>query len=197
MLDDLVPLALADRTDLAEREEDLSPLDYARGTLLVKEGNQGLAGLQAGDSLVGVELRVGPESLGCHLDGLLVARSESAQRMLYAVSELAQDVVRDIGRTLGDEIHAHTLAPDQADDLLDLVRKGLRCVVEQHVGLVEEEYELRKVHVTDFRKRYVKLREQPEEECGIKLRLEHQLVGRKHAHHALAAFSGQQVVDVE
>ena len=62
--------------------------------------------------------------------------------MLYTVAQLSQYILWDIGRTLCDEIDTHTLRANQTDDLFYLVEQGLAGTVEEHMGLVEEEYEL-------------------------------------------------------
>jgi hypothetical protein len=72
---------------------------------------------------------------------LLFGRRVGAQGVLDAVAELGQDAFGQVARVLGDEIDADALGADQADDLLDLVDQGLGRVVEQQVGLVEEEDE--------------------------------------------------------
>ena len=65
--------------------------------------------------------------------------------MQDAVAQLACDGIRDIVGTLGDKVHAHSLGTDQADHLLDLVDQRLRGILEEHVGLVEEENQLRQL----------------------------------------------------
>ena len=70
--------------------------------------------------------------------------------MLYAVAQLTEDVFRNIRGTLGDEIDAHALGTNQADHLFYLVEQSLGSVVEQHVGLIEEEYQLRHGKVADL-----------------------------------------------
>ena len=117
--------------------------------------------------------------------------------MLHAVAQLAQDDFRNVAGALGDEVDAHALRADEADDLLYLVEQGLAGAFEQHVGLVEEEDELGQLQVAHLGQLGIELREQPQQECAVELRLHHQLVGSQHAHHALAAFCLQQVVDVE
>ena len=54
-----------------------------------------------------------------------------------------------------------------------------------------------KVHVSDFREGDIELRQQPEQESRINLRLEHQFVGGQDAHDTFATFRGEEVVDVE
>src|SRR3546814_11987108 len=74
----------------------------------------------------------------CFSDGLhrlLVARGESAQRVLNAVAELARDILGNVDGVLRHEIDADALRADQAHDLLDLFserseerRVGKECV---------------------------------------------------------------------
>ena len=71
--------------------------------------------------------------------------------MLNPVSELSENALRYVGRTLGHEIDTHTLAPDESYDLFDLVCQSLWRVVKEHVRLIEEEHQLRQIHVTDLR----------------------------------------------
>ena len=85
--------------------------------------------------------------------------------MLHAVTQLSENVFRYIGRTLGYEINAHSLASDETNHLLYLVNKCFRGILEQHVRLVEEEYKFRKLHITHLRQRAVEFRKQPEQEC--------------------------------
>ena len=107
--------------------------------------------------------------------------------MLHTVTKLSEDTLRDVGRTLGDEVDAHTFGADQADHLFNLVEQRLGGAVEQHVGLIEEKHEFGQLHIPDFRKGGVELGEQPQQEGGIELWLHHQLVGSQHIHHTLAA----------
>ncbi len=65
------------------------------------------------------------------------------------------------------------------------------------MGFVEEEHKLRKIHLSNLRKGGVKLREQPQEEGGIKLRLKHEAVCGQHIHDALSALALQEVIDVK
>ena len=117
--------------------------------------------------------------------------------MLHPVTTLSEDGFRKVGRRLGDEVHPDTFRTDQADDLLYLVGQGLRSVLEEHVGFVEEEDHLREFHVPDFGHLVVDFGEEPHQEGGIQLRLEHQLVGCQDVHHPTASFGLQQVVNVE
>jgi hypothetical protein len=129
--------------------------------------------------LRGIELRVRAEGFSRGLHRLLVARRKRAQRVLHPVAELGQNLVRHVERVLRNEIDADAFRANEPHHLLDLVEQGFRRIVEQKVGLVEEEHELRLVEVADFRELLEQLREQPQEERGVKLRVLHQLVGRK------------------
>jgi hypothetical protein len=51
----------------------------------------------------------------------------------------AEHLVGHVERVLRDEVHADTLGTDQPHDLLDLFQQRRRRIVEQQVGLVEEE----------------------------------------------------------
>ena len=106
--------------------------------------------------------------------------------MLHAVSELSEYGFGDVGRGLRDEVDADALGTDEPDYLLDLVHKSLGSLVEEGVGLVEEEHELGQVHVSDFRQFGIDLRKQPEQEGGVELGVLHQLVGCQDAENALA-----------
>jgi len=50
------------------------------------------------DDLGGVEFRIGPERLRRRRDGLLVARGEGPKRVLHAVAQLAEHLVRHVDR---------------------------------------------------------------------------------------------------
>ena len=77
----------------------------------------------------------------------------------------------------GDEVDADALRADQADDLLDLLEERLRRVVEEEMGLVEEEDQLRLLGIADLGQVLEQLREQPEEEGRVEARRLHQLDG--------------------
>ena len=87
--------------------------------------------------------------------------------MLHAVAELAEHLVRDVERVLGDEVDADALGADQPHHLLDLLQQRLGRVVEQQVRLVEEEHELRLVEVADLGQLLEQLGEQPEQEGRV------------------------------
>ena len=194
---DVHALARCDGADLAEREEDFGAFHDARCALLVEEGYQGFTRAQVEDGVFGLEGGIGAEGLCGGAHGFLVLRRIGAQGVLDAVAQLGQDADGHVARDLGDEIDADALGTDQADDLLDLGGEGLGSILEEHVGLVEEEDELREVQVTDLREGAVELGKKPQQEGRVELRLEHQLVGGEDVHHTLAPLALQEVVDIE
>ena len=115
--------------------------------------------------------------------------------MLHPIAQLGQDGVGDVGRVLGDEIDPHPLGADQAHHLLDLLQQALGRVVEQQVGLVEEEDQTRFVRVADLGQLLEQFRQQPQQEGGVQTRAVHQPGGVQHidlappvqrgAHHVL------------
>ena len=110
--------------------------------------------------------------------------------MLDAIAQLAQHAVRDVGRVLGDEIDPDPLGADQPHDLFDLLLQGPGRVVEQQVGLIEEEDEARLVRIPDLGQLFEQLRHQPQQEGGIQARAGHQPVGRQHIDLAAAVQPG-------
>ena len=79
--------------------------------------------------------------------------------MLYAVTQLSEYILGDVGRTLCDEVDTHALRTDKTDDLFNLIELGLRRVCKQHVCLVEEEHKLGLRQIADFRQCAVEFRE--------------------------------------
>ena len=118
--------------------------------------------------------------------------------MLHAVSELGEDVLVDVLRSLRDEEDPDSLRPDQTHRLGHRLEKGLRRVVEQEVRFVEEEDQLRLLEVADLRERLEQLGEEPHERSREEPRLV--LHGRELEagdHAASIGCRSQQVVDVE
>ena len=95
-----------------------------------------------------------------------VVRREGAERMLHPVAELAQHAIRDVLRRVGDEEHPDSLAADQAHGLLDGIDERLARVVEQQMGLVEEEDELGLVQVAGLGQLLEELGQQPHQHRG-------------------------------
>ncbi len=97
------PFGFGQRAKPRRRREDEGTFDDVRPALLVEEGDQRLADAEFGDDLGGIEFWVGAHRLRGRLHRHLVARGERAQRLQDAVAELAEDILRDVERVLGDE----------------------------------------------------------------------------------------------
>ena len=137
------PLLRRDRAHAAARRAHQRALHRHRHALVLQRRDQRLADAELRDHLRHVELRIGDERLGRRPHRLLVARRERAQRVLDAIAELAEDLVRHVVGKLRAEVHAHALRSDEPHDLLDALAQRRRRVVEQQVRLVEEEHQLR------------------------------------------------------
>ena len=71
--------------------------------------------------------------------------------MLNLVPELAQNDVRYIERALSHEVNPDALRAYETGDLLDLIEERFGRVVEEEMGLVEEEHEPGFFGVAGFR----------------------------------------------
>ncbi len=160
------------------------------GALFVQGRDQGLAHAQTLDGLGGVEGRIDAEALRRRLEAALFGRGVGAQGVLDAVAQLGQDAVGNVGRVLGDEIDADALGADQAHDLFDLFAQGVGRVVEQQMGLVEEEDEARLFGVADLGQLFEQFRQQPQQEGGVEARTGHQLRRVQHIDLAAAVKAG-------
>ncbi len=198
MLHQLLALGGGDGADLAARRHHVDALGDGGAAFFVQEADQGFTHGQFGDGGFDVQARVGAHGGGRGLDGLLVARGEGAQRVLHAVAQLGQHAVGNVQRVLGDKVHPHALGTHQAHHQLDAFEEHLGRVVEQQVGLVEEEDQLGLVGVADFGQLLEQLGQHPQQEGGVQARRVHQLVGRQDVDHAVAPGVGlHQVFDVE
>ena len=142
----------------------------------------------------GVQAGVGAEGLGGGANGFLVGGGEGAQGVLDAVAELGEDGLRQVERVLGDEIDAHALGADQADDLFDFFHQGFGGVTEQQVGLVKEEDQLGLFQVADFGQFLEQFGQQPEQESGVEPGRVDQLVGRQDVDRAMTIRGEQHQV---
>ena len=169
-----------------------------RRAFRIERRDERLADRQLHDRLLDVHLRVRPQRLRGRLHRLLIPGRERAQRVLDAVAELAENVVRDVGGALRHEVHADALRANQPDDLLDLLDERRGRVVEEQMRLVEEEDERRFFGIADLRQVLEQLRQHPQEKRRVQLRLTHQLVGDEDVDNAPAFRIGlEEIVDVE
>ena len=119
------------------------------------------------------------------------------QGVLDAVAELGQDHVGDVVGELGHEEHADALGADEAHGLGDLVEELVAGVLEEQVGLVEEEDQLRLVEVAHLGQGLEELGQHPHEEGGEELRLGLDRGQLQAADDALVALDAQQIGDRE
>ncbi len=123
--------ALLGRTHKALRREDVCARWTMPGTpFFVKEAHERFADAEFHDRRLGIEGGVHAEGAGRGADCLLLGRGVCAQRMLDAVGELSEDIVRDVRRALADEVYADALGADELNDLNDLLDERLGCVAE-------------------------------------------------------------------
>ena len=165
-------------------------LDHRRRAVAFQERHQRLALAQLHDDLGRVELRIRPERLCGGRNRLLVTRREGAERMLHAVAELREHLVRHVDRILGHEIDADPFGADQPHHLFDLVHQRLRRIVEQQMRLVEEKDELGFRRIACLRQLLEQLRQHPQQEGRVQPRALHQLVGHQDVDHAPAVAVG-------
>ena len=168
------------------RRADQRPLHNPRNTFILKKRGHRLARADFADRLRRVKARVGAIGLRRHRQVFLVLRRERMQRVLHPVAQLPQNDLRHIRRVLRDEVNPHTFRPDQPRHLFDLGNQGLGRVGEQQMRLVEKEHQLRLVRIAHLRQLFEQLRQQPQQECRVQLRRQHQLFRRQHVDHPRA-----------
>ncbi len=116
--------------------------------------------------------------------------------MLDPVAELGQHLVGHVVGELGHEEHAHALGADEAHGLGHLGDEVLGGVIEEQVGLVEEEDQLGPVQVAHLGQLLEQAGEQPHEEGGEQAGPILHLGQLQAADHAATVGRGaQQVVD--
>ena len=118
--------------------------------------------------------------------------------MLEAIAELAEHLVGNVERVLAHEENADALRADEPHDLLDLFLHRLRQVAEEQVSLVEEENELRLVHVADFGQPLEQLADEPQHERGVRARRSHQFICGEDVHDTASVLGAlHDVVEVQ
>jgi len=117
--------------------------------------------------------------------------------VLHTVAELGEHGVGNVERVLRDEVHAHAFAAHQAHDQFDPLDQCRWCVLEQQVGLVEEEHEFRLIQVAHLGQLFEQFGEHPQQERGVEPGSVHQLVGRENVHDPLAGDRLHEIGDVE
>ncbi len=187
-----------ERCKIAHRRRDERPLDHPGCSFCIEKRNERLADSEFPDGSLDVDSWIWPKGIRRCFHRLLITRRKSAEGVLEAIPELSQDLVRDVERVLRDEKHTHPLASNEPNDLFDLVLHRLRQVVEKQMCFIEEENELRLVHVTDFRKALEKFAEHPEHECGVRARRAHERGGVQDTDDAAAIFGDlHEICEIE
>src|SRR5215469_14893574 len=110
--------------------------------------------------------------------------------MLHSVAQLSEDLVRHVDRVLRDEVNAHALRADEADNLLYLVFDHLGQISEEQVCFVEEKDQLWFFRIANFGKFFEEFRQQPEKEGGIELGGLDEFVGGKNVDDTMAICVG-------
>lgn len=98
-----------DGADLAAWRENECSLDYSRLAAFVEKGNEGLADRELRERVFGIEPRILSKRRGSGANRLLIARREGTKSVLDAISQLAENVVRQIPWILADEENSHAL----------------------------------------------------------------------------------------
>src|SRR4029453_16157012 len=163
---------------------DQRAFDRHRDAFLLKSRDERLPDAELADDRGNIQLGIGDKSLGSRADGLLVARRVCTQGVLNSITKLAQNLVRHIVWKLGAEVHADAFGSDQANDLLHALAQRLGRVVEEQLGFIEEENDLRLVQVPHFGQVFEELRQKPEQKARIQPRLQVQLVCGQDCDHA-------------
>src|SRR5258708_31062221 len=91
------------------------------------------------------------------------------------MTELPEHALRDIERTLRDEVHTHALRTNEADHLLDFVNERLWRVLEKQMRFIKKEDELGPILVSYFLEFLEEFGKQPKQECRIKSLIREQL----------------------
>ena len=184
--------------DAAARRGYEGTFDRRRRAIGHQKRDQSLADLQLGDGSADIDTGVGAKGFGRRFDGTLVARGEGAQRVLDAVAELPRDRFGNVDGVLTDEIDPDTFGAHQPHDLLHLVEQRFGGFVEQQMRLVEKEHQLGLFGVADFGEGAEQVRQQPEQESGVKPRALHQAVGSEDVDAAApVAIDANEIGDVE
>ncbi|MNH14790.1 hypothetical protein D3C79_743880 [compost metagenome] len=98
--------------------------------------------------------------------------------MLDTQTQLRQDIIRQVARRLGDEIHPDSLGANQPDNLLQAILQCLRRAVEQQVRFIEEQCQQGLVGIAALGQLLEQLGQQPQQEGRVDLRrLVHQTAG--------------------
>ena len=142
-----------DRPDMSDRRHNKSTINDCRNALVIERRDQNFADAEFGDDRFGVEFWICAERRRGGLDALLLLWRVCTKRVLDAIAELRENLLRNVRRILRDKLNAHALRANETDDLLDLVNECLRSVAKQQVSFVKKEYELWLVEIAGLGQR--------------------------------------------
>ena len=118
--------------------------------------------------------------------------------MLDAVAQLAENAHGQVGRRLGDEVHADALGAYKAHNLVDLFQQRFAAVAEQKMRFVKEEDHPGLVQIAHFRQTLVDFAEHPEHEGGIHGGIAEKTVCSQYVDRAAPGFIlGEPVFDLQ
>src|SRR5690606_30244655 len=140
-----------DRPDPTPRGSNEYPLDGHRDTAVLQGRDERLSGTQGGDDGRHVEGRIRWKGLCRRSYRFLITRRVGAERMLDPIAELAEDLARHVVGKLRAEVDADPFGPDEPNHLLDALPERRRRIIEKQMSLIEEEDQLRLLHVPYFR----------------------------------------------
>lgn len=128
----------------------------------------------------------------------MIAGREGAQGVLDAISELAEDGVRNVERILSDEIDANTFRTNQADELNHFVLDDLGQIGEEQVSFVKKENQLGLFWIARFRQVLKQIGEHPQQERRVQLGRLIKLVGGEDVDDSAAIGIGlHPIVEIE
>ena len=173
-------------------------LGDARPAFLVQKADQGFAHAQFGNGFLDVQIWIGAHGLGTGFHSLLIARRKSAQCMLHAIAQLAQNCFRHIQWVLGDKINPHAFRPNETDQQLHPLYEHFGRLIEKQVRFVKEEDQFGLFRVTNFWQLFKQFRQQPKQEGAVQSRRIHEFAGTQQIDDAFAfGIRLQKVLDVE
>ena len=118
--------------------------------------------------------------------------------MLHPISQLAQDLIRNINRVLCDEVNAHTLRAYEPHNLLHFVSNDIRKIRKKQMRLIEKEDETRLLRIANLWKFLEEFRQQPQQEGGIELWRCNELVRGEDVDHTMAiCIRLQQIIKIQ
>ena len=118
--------------------------------------------------------------------------------MLQLVAQLCQYAFGYVGWLLGDKVNTDALGTDEADNLFNLIQKGLRCILKNQMSFVKEENHFGFIQIACFRHHFVELGKHPQQEGGVEQRMLEQFGSMQQVDNAAAVFChSKPVLDIK